>query len=52
MAAAAAAAAVCGGLLGGAVGLFLFLFSDWFDPIAVLVHDRGFCFLMMCMPEY
>ncbi|MFJ6135484.1 hypothetical protein [Kitasatospora sp. NPDC092286] len=35
------AAAAIGGLLGGAVSLMLFAFTDWFDPIARFVHDHG-----------
>ncbi|MBP0449226.1 MULTISPECIES: hypothetical protein [unclassified Kitasatospora] len=35
-----AAAAAIGGLLGGAVSLFVYLFTDWFDPIAEFAHDH------------
>ncbi|MFF2045667.1 hypothetical protein ACFVVX_35130 [Kitasatospora sp. NPDC058170] len=38
----AGAAVAIGGLLGGSVSLVLFLFTDWFDPIADYVHERGF----------
>ncbi|GAA2973985.1 hypothetical protein [Kitasatospora sp. NPDC006786] len=36
------AAVVMGLLLGGAVSLLLFAFTDWFDPIARWVHVHGF----------
>ncbi|MFG3056367.1 hypothetical protein ACGFZP_36175 [Kitasatospora sp. NPDC048239] len=37
----AGAAVAIGGLLGGSVSLVLFLFTDWFDPIADYVHEYG-----------